>query len=349
MTTKTDKAPVIEAGQTFTAEFTVEVEEAKAEGDLGKVTALVSVYNVAYRMGFMTKHQIEVGAFADSLSANPIVPMFWQHNWNFTQQPPIGVGTGSESAAGLLIDGDFFLDTEAGRSVFNAMKRKALRQWSIGYRITEWSVEETDDGIDIIHVKKAELLEASSVLKGANPETDTLKVASEADVMSVVGDALSSISSFGDAVQALAELGEALSDRMDALETALADIEDALDVVAFEPGDRCAEDGCKNEATTNRPSADDPDVTETVCDEHAASSGEEGTGEPAAAEGGDGREAEAASAPAPRVPDFLPPLPADVEPSGSDTADIEAQTRVMRAWNKAVQKAESDSLIETWR
>lgn len=177
-----EDAPV-KAGDTFLASFDVEVLKAETseDGDKGHVEAIVSAYGVPYRMGFMTLHNMQDGAFSASIDADPVVPVFWQHNWDWSEQPPIGTGDASEVTApkaGLKIAADFFLDSESGRSVFNSIKAKALKQWSIGYRITKFNVEEDEKGFRVINIEAADLLEASSVLRGANPDTETLKVAS---------------------------------------------------------------------------------------------------------------------------------------------------------------------------
>ena len=342
--TKSDEAPI--EGQTFVANFDVEIAKTDTEGDQGKVTAIVSVYNVAYRMGFMSKHMIEFGAFAASLAGQATIPLFWQHNWNWSEQPPIGTGVASESQRGLTVDGSLFLDIEAGRAVFNAMKAGALRQWSIGYRITKFEVEETDDGFDIIHVKEAELLEASSVLKGANPETDTLKVANEANVMAMMVETNERLADLAETVASLAyrvaKADERLDEQVDtitALDDALHDIEVDLAKSDDPPeGAPCAYEDCGALATTLITITDE--TAEWVCDQHAcppqvtASSGEEVQVEPIAAGGSEAPDAEAASASEPRVPDFLPPLPDGTEPTEASERDVMSITRVMQCWRK---------------
>jgi HK97 family phage prohead protease len=367
---KSDEAP--EVGQTFTANFKVEIETAEKVGDRGKVTALVSVYDLPYRMGFATYHQIEFGAFAKSLAQNANVPLFWQHNWSWSEQPPIGVGTASESERGLVVEGELFLDTEAGRSVFNAMKAGALREWSIGYQINRYEIEEGDE-FDTIHAKEIELLEASSVLRGANPETETLKVASEADVIGKLTEVVEIVTKLSAAVAELQQEQLDSLERVDILEvqaiedsevitSRLHDLEAEVfdDVEASPPeGAVCVNDDCSAPATTTSPT-EDHDIVEWVCEEHspfamisaglaeiigkfgtAASSGEGVQDEPAPVEGGE-PEAATASVPAPQVPDFLPPLP--VEDTEFD-ADVSQITRVMRAWNKSEREAEVSSLI----
>jgi len=150
----------------------------KGEGvKVGSVSALVSAYDTKYRIGMATYHTIRAGAFADSIAAQPSIPIFWAHAWNYSEQPPIGHGAAFEGEDGLEIDGELYLDAdpEIGR-IHQAMVAGALREWSIGYRV----IAEEHDADDSMHsfVTKAELLEASIVLRGANPATETLRVAS---------------------------------------------------------------------------------------------------------------------------------------------------------------------------
>jgi HK97 family phage prohead protease len=201
MTLTTDLIPseqsdgTVQVGETFTANFKVDIISAEEtiDGTLGKVSAIVSAFDVDYVMGWRTKHRMTAETFVDSLADNNVVPLFFQHNWAWSEQPPIGTADGSiatEPKPGLKIDGGFFLDTEGGRSTFRAIKAGALREWSIGYRITKYEVEEADDGFRIVIVKAADFMEASSVLRGANPDTETLKVAGAPAVMNAKLDEL---------------------------------------------------------------------------------------------------------------------------------------------------------------
>lgn len=157
---------------------------------VGRVEAFPSVFGRAYRMGFYTYHQIEPGAFDASLAEQDAIPLYVQHNWDWSERPPIGTGfEASEAdvagevdddggqARGLLIAGAFY-DTDDGRSTYYGLADRALREWSIGYLIEEYTVEEDDEaGRTVLHVTRAQLWEASVVLRGANPYTRTLEVA----------------------------------------------------------------------------------------------------------------------------------------------------------------------------
>ena len=148
------------------------------ENGRGTVRALVAAYDVKYRIGYATHHTIEHGAFADQIGQ--ATPLFWEHNWNWAERPPIGHAEAEESDDGLIIDGVMYTDIAGDAAQVHAgLKAGALKEWSIGYRVLETRVDADDD----FHffIIKAELLEASSVLRGANPETDTLEVAKAPD------------------------------------------------------------------------------------------------------------------------------------------------------------------------
>jgi HK97 family phage prohead protease len=320
--------------EVFVANFQAEVLEAKEEDGVGKVKALVSAYNVDYRMGFTTNHRMQMGTFAKSLASNANVPLFWQHNWNYTEQPPIGIATGEETARGLVITGEFFLDTEAGRAVFNANKAGALKEWSIGYRIEKYNVASTtSEGVENWHVEEAELMEASSVLRGANPKTKTLTVASlfERSGLNVAneGQLVELIESFVAFIDEQTKVNEWVGAHMEQVDTWIAHTED--DIVAL--GDRTA----KVEEAALPP-----------LDDEAASSGGESDQTEAIVEGSDdGQEQEAASAPASKVPD-LPSLPyvgLDGENDLAGRDDPEAVTRVSRLWLEAQNRAEVKELV----
>ena len=288
----------------FHAGFHIEVVETaeSKDGKRGKVKALVSAYNVDYRMGWSTMHRILPGAFAKSLARGSNVPMFWQHNWSWSEQPPIGVAVASEALNGLMIEGEFFLDTESGRSVFNAIKAKALREWSIGYRITDWVIEgsDDDDAMEVIQIREAELLEASSVLRGANPETDTLEAASK--MPDDIYEALLRVSTW---MQNQNALNDEVKARLDTVDEFLANLQEFTREL----------DDAVNAL----------EGVEAVSVEIAGE--EEESVEPA--DDGGSVEAEPAAAAGPlKVPDFLPPAQA---PANID--DVGARARVLQAWN----------------
>lgn len=160
------------AHATMTAAFTAADD---GDGDTGRILALVSAYGVKYRIGFDTWHTIMPGAFADSIAAQPSIPLFYAHNWTDGAMP-IGHATAAEGDDGLEIDGRLYLDADPalGR-LWQALKAGAIREYSIGYAVRTQTVDDDDE--THYHVGEAELLEASAVLRGANPATRTLELA----------------------------------------------------------------------------------------------------------------------------------------------------------------------------
>lgn len=318
--------------EVYRADFKVEILEAKEDKatQRGKVKALVSAYDVEYRMGWRSKHKITMGAFAESLAANANVPLFWQHNWSWSEQPPIGVGVASEESRGLIVDGEFFLDTEDGRKVFSAIKAGALREWSIGYRVEEYSSskeDEDDEGTEVWNVTKAELMEASSVLRGANPDTDTLKVASAA--LKAAGVKIAGEADLATIVKAFAEF-MAEQAKVNALVDEALQAQNELNAAQAEwskaTDDWCAHKNDDDSALADRVAS----IEEKLSLDPEASSGEES--EETSVEGSDaGLETGAAPVPVPKVPDFLPPQAGDP----SDPDDPTAITRVLKCWSKA--------------
>ena len=142
------------------------------------VAALVSAYDVKYRIGFFTHHTIEAGSFDESLAEQASIPLYKQHDWQ-AGGAPIGHATAADTdkpKKGLRIDGELYTDDAEVKRLHRAAKAGALREWSIGYQVIEYRVDADDE--DHLFVTKAALLEASLVLRGANPETETLEVAS---------------------------------------------------------------------------------------------------------------------------------------------------------------------------
>jgi HK97 family phage prohead protease len=232
MTQTTDEhldLPVI-AGDAFTASFGVEITKAEEsdDGKVGKVEAIVSAFDVDYRMGFFTWHRITAGAFTESIAKQASIPLFFQHNWDWSEQPPVGTGIASvttEPKPGLKVAGEFFLDTPNGLATFRAIKAGALREWSIGYRIQDFMIQEdSDNDRKVVVVNRAELWEASSVLRGANPATETLKVAKQmpAEWVEMITEGFASVVTSMDALaERMATFEKAykgLSERVEAVE-----------------------------------------------------------------------------------------------------------------------------------
>jgi len=305
--TEDEAKPAVQVGDTFYASFGVEILKAEEsdDGDTGHVEAIVSAFDVDYRMGWMTKHRMTANAFKASLAQGPDIPIFFQHNWAWSEQPPIGTGIASTVTSpkpGLKVAADFFLDTESGRSTFRAIKANALREWSIGYRITKYEVEEDDDGFDVVIVNEADLMEASSVLRGANPGTETLKVAQQ--YSPELQETMNAVAAF---MQATASTLDLLSERITGIEVTHGILVNSLEESGFEVGDEA-------------PATEPPGSGESV--------------EPAVGGGSDGAEPGATAPPTPQAPDS----PED-DSDRLDRAMERAVARVASKWEHFVEQA----------
>jgi HK97 family phage prohead protease len=76
---------------------------------------------------------IEPGAVTKTLQDNPMIPLFWVHNYTLV---PIGTGrlTLDRKRKGVRIEGKLLIETsELAREVYGAMKAGAVKGLSIGY------------------------------------------------------------------------------------------------------------------------------------------------------------------------------------------------------------------------
>lgn len=154
----------------------------------GIVEAYPSVFDVAYRMGFFVRHIIRRGAFAASLEAQVAIPIFWSHGWQ-TDQLPVGETIEAyEDDHGMRIVAQLYVDDPAVRRLWRSLAAGTLREWSIAYDVTTLHVDPDDE--ELIEVLEAELVEVSVELRGANPETETLRVAGARSVPEIDIDRL---------------------------------------------------------------------------------------------------------------------------------------------------------------
>jgi len=146
------------------------VSEFKVDADKGIVEAYVSIFNNIDLGG----DKILPGAFADSLQKK-LPKGVWMHNW---EVPVAKTLEAKEDQKGLYIKGQFNLDTQRGKEAFSDLKFGTIDEFSIGFRIQEYSWEmEGDDEIRVI--KKIKLYEWSPVLAGMNPDTELVGIKQE--------------------------------------------------------------------------------------------------------------------------------------------------------------------------
>lgn len=167
------------------------------EENTGVITALVSVFNNIDR----TKEVVMPGAFTKSLQQR-LPKGVWAHDW---QQPIAKTLEAKETDEGLVIKGQFNLDTQRGREAYSDIKFGIIDEFSIGYHVVRESVSEKTQARNLDEV---ELFEWSPVLVGMNPDTQLLSIKSDvlATFATQADNALAHIESFVTRAKALATL-----------------------------------------------------------------------------------------------------------------------------------------------
>lgn len=199
----------------------------------GRARGVISTYGEPYEFAPRQREAIERGAF--DLTAP--IPVFYQHDHDSV---PVGVAHLSDNETQLFADAQFFMDTERGRAAYAAMAAGALREWSVGFivRSADDMVTTRSDGYTLDTIKRGDLAEVSVVLRGANPNTNTLEVRA-------------------DGIAATTEV--ALVDAMSELTAALAKMHDALNskpvTLLDDDGDDDADDGATPAEPANEPGA----------------------------------------------------------------------------------------------
>ena len=147
----------------------------KVDAEQGIIEAYVSIFNNVDLGG----DKILPGAFADSLKKK-LPKGVWSHNWD---QPVAKTVEAKEDEKGLYIKGQFNLDTQRGKEAFSDIKFGIIDEFSIGFRIQEYSWEKDGEQEDEIRViKKIKLYEWSPVLAGMNPDTELVGVKADKKV-----------------------------------------------------------------------------------------------------------------------------------------------------------------------
>jgi len=175
----------------------VEIKDA----DKGKVTAVFSTFDVIDLDGDVTVP----GAFEDGAAVR--ISAYGHASWGGAL--PIGKGTIRQTETEAILDGRFFLDTEAGRETFATVKGMGdLQEWSYGYDPVEADRGQFEDQ-DVRFLRKLKVNEVSPVLLGAGVNTRTLAVKGDPPPTSFSDDAkraLASVQEFVARARSLAEL-----------------------------------------------------------------------------------------------------------------------------------------------
>lgn len=147
--------------KTFTAPI-----ELKADGKQGEFTAVFSTFNVI-------DHDFDVtlpGAFTEGQNVRIA---YWGHRW---QDLPVGRGVIHQDEEKAWVEGQFFMDTEAGRETYLTVKGLGeLQEWSYGFDVIEadWG---TFNEQDVQFLKKLKVHEVSPVMLGAGIGTGTTDI-----------------------------------------------------------------------------------------------------------------------------------------------------------------------------
>lgn len=146
---------------------------ATPEDGAGSFTATVSTYNLPYDIGWGWQEQILPGCFADSIAAQPAIPIFYQHIW---EDGPIGVSDEViEADEQLDVRGHLYLGmAQRIDIIYQAMLDESLREWSIGFWAEEITWDKDSPMLD--QIAQGDLAEASVCVRGANPETGTAEL-----------------------------------------------------------------------------------------------------------------------------------------------------------------------------
>ncbi len=159
--------------------------ELKDIGPDGVFSGVASVYGNVDLGG----DAVQRGAFTKTLAERGTqVPILWQHD----QTTPIGLGTLTDSADGLLITGKLSLGTTKGREAYELLKDGVVKGLSIGYEV----VKQGFVG-GVRHLKELKIYEVSTVTFPMNESATVTDVkqgrrnsAADAATLGEVGDLL---------------------------------------------------------------------------------------------------------------------------------------------------------------
>ena len=136
----------------------------------GFVRAIISTFDVVDR----DNDVITASAIKDG---TPIKLCSWGHKWG---DLPVGKGILKVDSKNAIFEGNFFLQTSAGKEAYETVKALGdLQEWSWGFSILPGGSEvKTLDGKRIRYINSVEAYEVSPVLVGANPYTGTVDIKS---------------------------------------------------------------------------------------------------------------------------------------------------------------------------
>ena len=153
--------------------------ETKADGESGEFTAIVSTFGNVDRVG----DRIMPGAWTKTLkqwekSGDPI-PIILAHQWD-DPMAHIGIANPTDVkqvAQGLQVTGKLDVDDNpVAKQVYKLMKRRSLKEFSIGYDVPKGGEYRAKDGAN--EITEINLAECGPCLKGIDPKTELQAVKS---------------------------------------------------------------------------------------------------------------------------------------------------------------------------
>lgn len=142
--------------------------EFKEGEDLGKFKAVFATLNVKDLDADVTIP----GAFVEG---QEVIIEPWNHGWEL----PAGMGAIHADESKAWVDGEFFLETEAGRENYRTVKRLGkLAQWSYTFKIDKASRGEFE-GESVQYLEKLDTIGVSPVTRGAGIDTRTESIKGE--------------------------------------------------------------------------------------------------------------------------------------------------------------------------
>lgn len=148
--------------KTFTAPL-----ELKADGERGEFKAVFATFNVVDHHGDVTIP----GAFEEQ----EVVVEPWNHDWTL----PAGKGVVKSDDNEAWVEGQFFLDTNAGRENYQTVKNLGtLAQWSYTFDIIEANRGQYA-GEEVRFLTKMDVVGVGPVTRGAGIDTRTVTIKSQ--------------------------------------------------------------------------------------------------------------------------------------------------------------------------
>lgn len=176
---------------------TFRLSDFKTEGDAGSFRATIATLNVIDKDDDVSLP----GAFKVGQEVK-IAP--WGHNWG---DLPVGKGVIGADETHAWVDGQFFLETDAGMQTYLTVKAMGgLQEWSYGYQVEEYSFG-LFEGQQVRFLKGLNVIEASPVMIGAGEGTGTDRIKSAGQSLDEhSGTVLAAVTELAARLKSLADL-----------------------------------------------------------------------------------------------------------------------------------------------